>query len=676
MPAVGGGGHNVTRSAYDPVRIPHRKGIVEMRRHLAAAFVVALSLVAGLAACSKDSGPEPALQAFLDGWPQSKLDGVAVQDETGATLAAATVVERIKALSGDLAPAAIKARRAGAPTVTGDDASANVDVEWSVASGVDWRYQTVVRMKRQDKTWRVIWTPATVHPDLKAGDRLATRLVKAERGQILDGAGTAIVKARPVVVVGIEPRRVVNRASLIAALDAAFKSAGVSVNLADLPARIAGAKPDAFVDVVTLRREVYDTIRSRIRDLPGTVFRETNLQLGPTRAFARALLGTVGDVQKEQMDASPGTFVVGDQVGQSGLQEEYDAVLRGTSGVKVVVTGRKSADGTAEAELALFSAEPKPGEALRTTLDSQLQSAAEAALAGQPRRAAIVAVRVSDGAIVAAANGPDGGEINLAFTASVPPGSTFKMVTALGLLDAGAVGLNTLVDCPRTFSVAGRQFNNAGNFQLGTVPFHVDFAKSCNTAFASLAPKLGGDGLQKAAASVGIGTTWQLGTEAFTGSVPANASPVESAAATFGQGQTQVSPLALASAAGAVARGSWTQPKLFASPPAGAATPTVGPSAGAITPDGTALNATSAAAVRTMMREVVTAGTASTLVDVPGSPVHAKTGTAEFDNNPAHTHAWTIGWQGDIAFAVFVENGGSSSATAVPIVEKFLRGVR
>ena len=50
-----------------------------------------------------------------------------------------------------------------------------------------------------------------------------------------------------------------------------------------------------------------------------------------------------------------------------------------------------------------------------------------------------------------------------------------------------------------------------------------------------------------------------------------------------------------------------------------------------------------------------------------------KTGTAEYDNNPADTHAWTIGWRGDIAFAVFVEKGGSSSATAVPIVAAFLK---
>ena len=75
------------------------------------------------------------------------------------------------------------------------------------------------------------------------------------------------------------------------------------------------------------------------------------------------------------------------------------------------------------------------------------------------------------------------------------------------------------------------------------------------------------------------------------------------------------------------------------------------------------------------MRQVVTSGTASALQDVPGQPVYGKTGTAEYDDNPAHTHAWFVGWQGDVAFAVFVEQGGSGSATAVPIAERFLRAL-
>jgi cell division protein FtsI/penicillin-binding protein 2 len=634
-----------------------------MRRTTAVLTALTMALT-GLAACSKKAGPEPVLDAFLQGWTQAKLDGVALVAADGSAVPAADVANEIKALSGNL-PTRIKLTRVGAATVENDQASAKVKVDWSLAAGVTWGYETTVRANRRDDAWRVVWSPEVVHPDLAAGDVLAVRRVGAERGQILDGNGEAIVKARPVVVVGIEPRKVTNQSALLRDLERAFASVDVTGVLDDVPQRIEAAKPDAFVEVVTLRREVYDQIRARIRDLPGTVFREETRQLAPNRIFARALLGTVGEVLKEQMDANPGKYLVGDQVGQSGLQEQYDDHLRGTPGVRVVKIPK-----TGE-EQELFAAEPKAGQSLQTTLDPRVQGAADAALVEVRQRAAVVAIRVSDGAVLAVANGPDGGQVNLALTGSVPPGSTFKMVTTLGLLDAGAVGLDTPVNCPKTFTVEGRSFKNAGDFALGEVPFRTNFARSCNTAFASLAPKLGPDGLTKAAASVGIGTSWNFGTDVFTGSVPSGAAPVDAAAAAFGQGKTQVSPISLAGAVATVARGSWEQPTLLPELPPSAPTPPPGTGPA----DGTKLNEQSVAALRTMMREVVTRGTATALGDVPGGAVYAKTGTAEFDNNPAHTHAWVIGWQRDVAFAVFVENGGSSSATAVPIAELFLRGL-
>jgi cell division protein FtsI/penicillin-binding protein 2 len=642
-----------------------------MRRLLIAAGAILVLLTTAVAGCSKDSGPKPAVTDFLELWNKGTVDKAIVQDGAGAAISDATVVSKIKTLAGDLVPAQAGLSLSGDPTVKDNDATAKVDVTWKVAEGVSWKYQTNIPLKLVDKQWRVVWSPSVIHPELKDGDTLSAKALAPDRAGILDGAGAPIVAPRPVVVVGIQPSEVKDLTSLLATLDASFKSVGVPVDLADVPAQVKAAKPDAFVSVVTLRRDAYDKIRSRIRDLPGTVFQESTLSLAPTRTFARALIGTVGDVTKEQMDKSPGKYLVGDQVGQSGLQEEYDALIGGTSGVSVVIAGRKSSSGTDEAGPELFKSEPKPGTPLKTTLDQKVQTAADAAVAAQPKRSALVAVRVSDGAILAAANGPDGGDVNLAFTASVPPGSTFKMVTALGLLDKGAVTPDSMVNCPKDFTVDGRTFNNANNYELGSVKFRVDFAKSCNTAFASLAPKLDADGLKKAAATVGIGTSWNLGTDAFTGSVPANVSNVEAAAAAFGQGQTVVSPLAMAGAAAAVARGSWQQPKLFTQQPAGAPTP----APGGTTANGAALNANSVAALRTMMREVVTAGTATSLADVPGDPIYCKTGTAEYDNNPADTHAWTVGWRGDIAFAVFVEKGGSSSDTALPIVESFLRAL-
>ena len=73
------------------------------------------------------------------------------------------------------------------------------------------------------------------------------------------------------------------------------------------------------------------------------------------------------------------------------------------------------------------------------------------------------------------------------------------------------------------------------------------------------------------------------------------------------------------------------------------------------------------------MRLVVTEGTGGA-VDLPGLPVHAKTGTAEYakKNGGTGTNAWMIGYRGDVAFAVFVANGTSGSHDAAPIVDAVL----
>jgi cell division protein FtsI/penicillin-binding protein 2 len=643
-----------------------------MRRSLAA-LIATLGLATLLVACSSDPGPSSVLRSFIDGWSADKVDDVGFVDANGNPIEPAEVATQLKTLAGDLDLSKIKVSPSGDPNVNGTDATADVKVDWPVTGTAVWSYTTTVRLKGGQDTWRVVWTPATLNPQLQPGDKLAVKATAAARGQILDGSGGTIVQDRPVVDVGIEPKLVKDQAALLAALDKAFKSVKVTVDLSDLPAQIKAAKPDAFVDVVTLRKETYDAIASQIHDLDGTVFRESTLQLAPSHDFARALLGTVGDVTKEQMDAHPGVYAIGDQVGQSGLERQYDTLLRGTKGVQVLITGRGTQE-QPEADVQLFSVAPKPGQSLSTTLDQKAQNAADGALAGTANPSALVAIRISDGHVLAVANGPNGGAQNLAFTASVPPGSTFKMVTALAAMNEGKATINTIVPCPKGYTVNGRTFNNSGLFELGNVPLHTDFAKSCNTAFAYLGNQLSPTGLQTAAAQLGIGTTWTVGTDMFTGSVQANADPVNAAAAAFGQGQTVVSPIALGGAVSAVARGSWQQPVLFTTPPAGAPGPTPGPSAKPVPAAGTPIDPTTDAALHAMMREVVTGGTATGLNGIPGGPVMAKTGTAEYDNNPAHTHIWVIGWQGDIAFAVFVENGGVSSG-AVTIAANFLKAL-
>jgi cell division protein FtsI/penicillin-binding protein 2 len=636
------------------------------RRRSIAPALAALTLAAGLSACSS-GGPDDTLDAFLSGWRSGKLDAVGFVRTDGEKIAAAQVATELKSLSGELAQTPPALRRDGDVDEVKGAASAKVTVDWTLPGGRHWTYPTTVRMAKGDKDWAVIWEPKIVNVKLTAGDRLGLQRVRAGRGGILDGAGQPIVAPRPVVTVGVEPRGVDDPAELARQLDAAFKAIRPAItppiDLSNLPTQIREARdPAQFLAVVQLRKEAYLQIKPRIYELPGTKFREGTLDLAPSRVFARALLGSVDEAFKEDVDRGGGAVAAGDQVGHGGLQGALDQRLRGTAGTNVVIM-RKDPDGNvAPVEGALFQVAPAAGKAVKTTLDVATQNAADAALAGERARAAIVALKVSDGSVLAVANGPGGGTENLAFTAQVPPGSTFKMVSAYGLLDSGAVRSDTVVDCPRTFAVDGRSFHNSENFELGKVPFHVDFAKSCNTAFASLAPKLGPDGLAAAGRSLGLEAPWDLGVDAFSGKVSTGGSGAERAAAAFGQGQTIVSPVAIATATAAVARGQWRQPGLLVDP-APAKPAAAGP----------ALKASTLEPLRSMMREVVTGGTATALADAPGGAVYGKTGTAEAATD---THGWFIGWQGDVAFAVFVEKGGSSTASAVPLAEKFLRGLR
>jgi cell division protein FtsI/penicillin-binding protein 2 len=325
-----------------------------------------------------------------------------------------------------------------------------------------------------------------------------------------------------------------------------------------------------------------------------------------------------------------------------------------------VVIARTAPDSHVE-ETQIFSTRPAAGKPVKTTLDVPTQVAADAAVAAEKQPSALVAIRISDSSVLAVANGPAGAAVNTAFSGQVPPGSTFKMISAYGLLQKKKVTPDTVVECPKIRDVNGRTFKNAEGEALGRVPFHTDFARSCNTAFIGLAPQLGADGLRSASTALGIGGRWDLGIDAFSGKVSAGGSPTELAAAIFGQGTTVVSPLAMAAATAAVARGQFKQPELVLDP----APPN-------LAPPGPPLDGWAVSALRSMMREVVTGGTGTGLRAVPGPPVYGKTGTAEFDTGSNDTHAWFIGWQGDIAFAVMVQKGGAGAQAAVPIVNRFL----
>jgi cell division protein FtsI/penicillin-binding protein 2 len=489
-----------------------------------------------------------------------------------------------------------------------------------------------------------------LHPALAGGQHLLARRTQPPRAALQDAAGRSLFAETPVVYVGIEPSQVKNLDSLATTL-----AATLHISAADIVGSVRHApSKDAFVDVITLRKPAYEAVRSIIHPLPGTVFRTGTELLGPTSRFAQPLLGHVGTATADIVKASAGRIGDGDQTGLDGLQQVFDAQLAGTAGVDIYTA---DADGTPVHRLASLGT-PQPGKPVQLTLDRGVQTAADDALGSVPQAAAIVALQPSTGRILAVANSASTpGDIALA--GQYPPGSTYKIITAAAALAGGRLTENTPEPCPGTKTVDGRVFVNDDRFDLGTVTLRTAFAMSCNTTFMTLGLALSPAALGAAARQLGLGASWRLPVQSFSGSVPPPNGLTEQAANSIGQGRVLVSPLAMAEAAGAVQSGRPVAPSLVAG---GQARP--GPS----------LPQHVGATLRDLMRATVTSGRATQLADLPGD-VAGKTGTAEYGTaTPPRSHGWFAGYRGDLALAVFVYDG-QTSKVAVAITHAFLSGL-
>jgi cell division protein FtsI/penicillin-binding protein 2 len=339
--------------------------------------------------------------------------------------------------------------------------------------------------------------------------------------------------------------------------------------------------------------------------------------------------------------------------------------------------------------------EPQP---VATTLDRTAQAAVESALAATDQPDAAVVVD-RDGNVRAAASRPLA-DFNRALSGKYPPGSTFKVVTTGALLASG-VTPDTPVECAQTINAGGRDFKNFESSRLGTVPFGLAFAESCNTAFISASAGVPDAELEAAAESFGFNTDYSVGLNTFGGSFPTPADATEHAAASIGQGRVEASPLHMATVAAAVIDGTWDAPVLLPDPPAGtdagaeatSTTPTPAPDAAQTTttagtegesaagggdaarPEPRTLPAGTAQTLLGLMGRVVSEGSGQEAA-ITGVEIAGKTGTAEFGSgDPLPTHAWFIGIRGDNAVAVLVEGGGVGGRVAAPIAGAILAGL-
>ncbi len=623
---------------------------------MVATVVVAVAAVGGLwwrhgaAERAADEGARGQIAAYAHAWAERSFTepGLHFAGTTAEAVGTSFTTTTRGLGTGPVTARAERIRR------DGDHATGTLHVSWTLAGGVTWAYDVPVAVARTGDTWAVqVPTGATAwHPDLAAADRLSASRTWGQRGDLLDRSGEPLLPLGKVYPVQLDPARATP--AVAAALEKVVDEPKGS--LVDKLAKATKAGSRAPIPVITYRQQDFEQRKGALDALKGVIYPVREQPLGRTRTFGQPLLGSFGPVSAELVAKGKGRYAAGDYAGVSGLQGQYDGQLGGTPGVQVTSSGRPDAP--------LFEKAAVPGTDVRTTLDPAVQEAAEGALAGSGDvPSALVAVDVRTGDVLASANSPALG-FDRAITGRYPPGSSFKIASTYALLTGKKVTPTTPVTCPKNFVVDGRAFKNFEGESFGAPDFATDFAHSCNTAFVQLSTKLGDADLATAAKALGM-TGWAatLGVAgAFDASIPDNNGKTDKAAAIIGQGRNQTSPLALAVMTANVARGSAIAPALVTDPAPPGADRTPAPLDGTVTGQ-----------LQSLMRQVVTNGTGTVLQGTPGGAVHGKTGTAEFgDKTPPETHAWFVGYQGDVAFAVLVEQGRSGGAVAAPVARDFL----
>ena len=331
--------------------------------------------------------------------------------------------------------------------------------------------------------------------------------------------------------------------------------------------------------------------------------------------------------------------------------------------------------------------EKKQGDNLVTSLNLSLQQAAYDALGDN--QGAVVVLEASTGRLLVDVSKPgfnpnnldqdwdtlindDSGSplLNRALQGQYPPGSTFKIVTALAYYREHGTFDDFSFNCEGEYTAGGYTIHCTGTVH-GQEDFADAFANSCNCAFAHMGIELGADALQQAAESLYFNCSLPenigLPTVDSSFSLGAYDGDPLTMQTSIGQGNTLATPLEMAMTAQAVANGGNIMSPTIVDRIETYEGAVVERTESKVLTQ--AMTAQEAEAIKELMKGVVSYGTASSLADLPYQ-IAGKTGTAEYDAD-GNAHAWFVGFSdtgsADIVVAVIVESGQSGSGAAVPV---------
>ena len=549
-------------------------------------------------------------------------------------------------------------------------------------------------------------------------NRINIRLIPPRRGMILDRNGK--------VIAGNEQNyRVVVTREDAGDVDLVMRrlAALIPMTEAELEDSIAAVKKhSAFVPVIVKDRiswEDFSKIAINAPALPGVV-----PEMGLSRQYPRDTdfahaVGYVGPVSEKDLEGEeapdPVLRLPKFQIGKIGVEKWMESTLRGSAGTK-----RIEVNHVGRVMRELERREGVPGADIRLTIDADVQNFAQARL-GEESAAAVV-MDVRNGDLICIASSPSF-DPNLfvrgishadyaaltehdhrpladkAASGAYPPGSTFKMVTALAALDAGSIGLGHKVRCPGYLEFGGRRFHCHARGGHGTVGLTQSLEKSCDVFYYDVSQKVGIEKMAEMGKRLGLGIRHDLPMSAIAeGIMPNRAWKQErhkaewrigdTINASIGQGYVLASPLQLAVMTARIASGRAVAPRLVRMIGTEETPVAEAPDLG--------IAAEHLATVRRGMFDVVNGerGTArSSRVADPALVMAGKSGTSQVRNISAkerasgvvsndqlpwarRDHALFVAYapydNPRYAVAVVVEHGGGGGAVAGPIARDIL----
>lgn len=441
-------------------------------------------------------------------------------------------------------------------------------------------------------------------------------------------------------------------------------------------------------------------------DVPALEIRADPIREYPFGSAACHVIGFCGRADPPA-DEEPYHFYIPELAGRAGLEQKFDALLRGRPGGELLLV---DASGCRFRELG--RQKPEPGGDLLLSLDMRIQQVLDQALAGHKGAGVIVDPRTGDILAMSSVPGFDPNDfqptlrpelwrqltadaahplVNRAISGQYAPGSTFKPIVALAALAAKRVSPQQVFHCPGYFTLGNTRFGCWYPAGHGAVDLHRAIEQSCNVYFFEVGLLCGLENIRSMALSLGLGrpTGIELDGEA-AGLVPSEAwkrqarregwRDGDTVNLSIGQGFIAVTPLQMALVAAAIANGGvWRPPRLIRG----------------IRPTGNEdfekrplpeaqripVPVSEVERVRLAMRDVIMSrnGTGR-LAQVPGVTAAGKTGTAEYGpKGSGLKYGWMIAFapfeEPRYAIALVVEEAETGGRTTAPIMREVLRGL-